>query len=280
VAEKVLPYDRNIVSQETGWWCGPASVQILLNSRGIRISESELANEIEALENPGRGDDRDGTDHIGLAARVLNRRLPEAKYAVVEMPNDPPTKAQRDTLRRNIIRSIDTGYGVIVNIVSPPNNRFRPTKGSTRFLYPQWGTIWHYVAVMGYDDDQDAYWVADPGFSPHGGWVTGDSLATLIPPKGYAYSAAKTVAAQPIPATIPPPLTSPATLLSWNRLGFGSDVLVVKELSEIGYAPALELLADFARSGSEQEAALARAILIHIERTNPVVLQDFLKGKQ
>lgn len=130
MTEKVLSYERPIVPQETGWWCGPASVQILLNARGVRVPEAELANEIEQLENPGRGDDRDGTDHISLAATVLNRRLPGAKYTVVEMPNDPPSKAQRDALRRNIIRSINAGYGVIANIVSPPGNRFKPAKGS------------------------------------------------------------------------------------------------------------------------------------------------------
>ena len=29
MAEKVLAYDRAIVPQETGWWCGPASVLML-----------------------------------------------------------------------------------------------------------------------------------------------------------------------------------------------------------------------------------------------------------
>ena len=38
--EKVLPYDHSIVPQETGYWCGPAATQVVLNSRGIYIAES------------------------------------------------------------------------------------------------------------------------------------------------------------------------------------------------------------------------------------------------
>ncbi|MGW8592562.1 hypothetical protein ACWGLC_12745 [Dietzia sp. NPDC055877] len=32
-------------------------------------------------------------------------------------------------------------------------------------------------------------WIADSGFSPYGYWCSHDQLATLVPPKGYAYPA-------------------------------------------------------------------------------------------
>lgn len=41
--EKVLAYDRSIVAQETGYWCGPAATQVVLNGRGIRRTEADLA---------------------------------------------------------------------------------------------------------------------------------------------------------------------------------------------------------------------------------------------
>ena len=44
--EKVLPYDHRIVPQETGYWCGPAATQVVLNSRGIFVEERVLAQEI------------------------------------------------------------------------------------------------------------------------------------------------------------------------------------------------------------------------------------------
>lgn len=61
--EKVLAYDRSIVAQETGYWCGPAATQVVLNGRGIRRTEADLARRM--------GTDTDGTDHIGLPAKVL-----------------------------------------------------------------------------------------------------------------------------------------------------------------------------------------------------------------
>ena len=39
--EMVLPYDHSIVPQETGYWCGPAATQVVLNSRGIYVAEKD-----------------------------------------------------------------------------------------------------------------------------------------------------------------------------------------------------------------------------------------------
>ncbi|SUE04894.1 C39 family peptidase [Prescottella equi] len=114
MTQKQLPYDRGIVRQETGYWCGPASAQVVLNSRGINVAEATLASDIGTTWN--------GTDFIGLIERVLDRRVPEANYTSVSMPNDPPTGAQKDRLWRDILRSVNAGWGVIVNIVAPPSN--------------------------------------------------------------------------------------------------------------------------------------------------------------
>jgi len=183
--EKILPYDRAIVGQETGWWCGPASTQVVLNSRGIVIAEATLAAEI--------GTHRGGTDHIGLIERVLDVRVPEARYTSVQMPNDPPTAAQREQLWRHLVQSIDAGWGVVMNWVAPPSNRPRGVRGSVSPNYPASRTTYHYVAAMGYyDGDGDpaarAVWIADSGFQPQGYWVSLEQCATLIPPKGYCYA--------------------------------------------------------------------------------------------
>ncbi|AGI61688.1 endolysin [Mycobacterium phage BTCU-1] len=203
MTERVLPYDRNIVPQETGWWCGPAATQVVLNSRGIIVPEATLANEIEQIENPGRGDDRDGTDYVGLIEQVLDRRVPEAKYTSVYMPNDPPTAAQREALWQNIVRSINAGWGVIMNWVAPPSNKPRGVKGSPNPKYSG-GTTYHYVACMGYDDTPGAraLWIADSGFQPFNYWISFDQAATLIPPKGYAYAATTATAPAPAPAPV------------------------------------------------------------------------------
>ncbi|WP_280471014.1 C39 family peptidase [Nocardia cyriacigeorgica] len=183
MTERVLPYERAIVAQETGYWCGPASAQTVLNSRGIHVAEADLAREIGTTWN--------GTDFVGLIERVLDRRVPEAGYTSVDMPHDPPTDAQKTRLWEHLVASIDAGWGVIANIVAPPSNYPRGVKGSVSPAYSG-GTVYHYIPVMGYDDDPAgrAVWVADSGFRPFGYWMSFDQLATLIPPKGYAYAAA------------------------------------------------------------------------------------------
>jgi predicted chitinase len=187
MTEKILPYDRTIVPQETGYWCGPASVQVVLNSLGIRVNEPDMARELRTH--------RGGTDWIGQFPAVLNKHT-GAGYFHVEMPNDPPRPEQKDRLWRDIVASINGGRGVIVNIVAPPSNYPRGVKGSVSPRY-NGGTVYHYMSVMGYDDaGARAVWIADSGFQPQGYWLAFDQLASLIPPKGYA--------AAPGPAVVEP----------------------------------------------------------------------------
>jgi predicted chitinase len=188
VTVKVLPYDRSIVPQEQPWDCGPASAQVVLNSRGIIASETDLIREIGTTVN--------GTDYVGLIERVLDVRVPDARYTSVYIDHDPATPGEKEALWRNLVRSIDAGYGVVMNWVSPPGNHPIGIKGSETPNYR--GTIYHYVPAMGYDDNpaQRAVWIADPGFRPFGYWVSFDQCASLIPPKGYAFADVSVPAAQ------------------------------------------------------------------------------------
>ena len=176
-----LDYRRDIVPQETPYWCGPASVQVILNSRGIDVSEPILAREL--------GTTTRGTDHVGLFPPVLRKYLPDSGFVVRQMPNDPPQLSQVGLLWEDLISSIDAGYGVIANIVAPPSNYPQGVNGSSSPLY-RGGTVYHYFCIMGYSDGaeegtQRAVWVADSGFSPFGYWMSFSQLASLIPPKGY-----------------------------------------------------------------------------------------------
>ncbi|MGV9744582.1 C39 family peptidase [Rhodococcus zopfii] len=198
--EKLLDYDRTIVPQETGYWCGPASVQVVLNSLGIRVAEKDMARELGTTVN--------GTNWIGSFPQVLNRYA-DAGYFVVEMPHDPPRAEQKERLWRDLVESINGGRGVIVNIVAPPSNYPRGVKGSQSPRYGG-GVVYHYMSVMGYDDaGARAVWIADSGFQPQGYWMAFDQLATLIPPKGYT--------AAPGPAT-PAPAPAPAAGLTAETL--------------------------------------------------------------
>lgn len=197
MTEKILPYDRAIVPQETGWWCGPASCQVVLNSLGIKVPEKTLMLELEKLEGNDGWDDRDGTDHISQVSRVLAARAGK-DYFYVNTPKDPMGSTEKENLWENLTRSINGGHGVVANIVAPVSNYPKPVLPSTIAPRYNGGTIYHYFSVMGYSDEGGfrKVWIADSGFSPYGYWMSFDQLATLIPPKGYA--------AAPGPASTPP----------------------------------------------------------------------------
>ncbi|RLL69355.1 C39 family peptidase [Streptomyces sp. Z26] len=158
--------------QETGYWCGPAATRIALSARVAPPSQSALAAQLGTTEA--------GTDHISQVTGVLNANLGTGWYETKEMPNDPPSQAQKDLLWNDVVLDIDNNYPLVTNIVAPPGNQ---PPG-----YPSDQTIYHYFSVIGYDDANRTVLIADP--ASFGGnqiyWLSFDQLATLIPPKGYA----------------------------------------------------------------------------------------------
>lgn len=183
--EVVLDFPRTQIVQDTFYNCGPASVQtIVAAATGRFYTESELGSKLRTTRN--------GTDWIGQFPSVINSLLPGADYKYVEMPHDPPNNPQKEALWDNLVSSIEAGYGVVANIVAPVSNYPRAVAPST--ISPSYGggTVYHYFAIMGYSSNGPRrVLVADSGFKPYVYWLSFDQLATLIPPKGYAYSQAK-----------------------------------------------------------------------------------------
>jgi hypothetical protein len=164
----VLQVDYQV--QETSYWCGPAATRIALSARGVNRSQADLAAEI--------GTHTGGTDCVGQITRVLGGYV--GWYETTEMPDDPPTQAQKDLLWNDIVTNINNGYPIVANIVAPPGNQ---PPG-----YPSDQTIYHYFTMIGYDDVEGTVLIADPAsFSGNQiYWLTFDQLSTLIPPKGYS----------------------------------------------------------------------------------------------
>ncbi|MBB3666357.1 MULTISPECIES: C39 family peptidase [Prauserella salsuginis group] len=166
--EVTLDVDYQV--QETSYWCGPAATRIALSAKGVQRSQADLAAEL--------GTHTGGTDHISQVTSVMNNYV--GGYATTEMPNDPPTQAQKDRLWNDIVTDINAGDAIVANIVAPPGNQ---PPG-----YPSDQTIYHYFTVVGYDDRNGTVQIADPasfsGYQMY--WLSFDQLASLIPPKGYS----------------------------------------------------------------------------------------------
>jgi len=174
-AKKVL--DVIWQGQQTGYWCGPGSTRMALTTRmgGAAPTQQTLATYL--------GTTTDGTDDISLVRGALNHYLSIDFYEAKYLP-DPPSQAERDLLKNDIVYDISRGYPIVANVVSG----WRPPG------YPG-GTIYHYVAVVGYDQSGELVLIADPAGDGAGGaswtsvprtyWISVEDLGTWIGGKGY-----------------------------------------------------------------------------------------------
>lgn len=164
--------------QETSYWCGPGSTRMALSTRmNSPPSQTQLATYMGTTEN--------GTDHVGLVAGALNHWLATSWFTSKSI-SDPPGPGQEALLKKDIVSHIGKeGYPLVANVVSG----WRPPG------YPG-GTIYHYVAIVGYDASGDEVMIADPAAAGAAGpgwnsvpktyWVSLHDLAVWIGGKGYA----------------------------------------------------------------------------------------------
>ncbi len=169
------------------YMCGPSAARMALSTRMANPpSQQELANYMGTTTN--------GTDYIGLVRGALDHYLNITAYRETDLTTDPPTQAQQDALKQDLVASIDAGYGLVANVVSG----WRPPG------YPASGTIYHYIALVGYDAYGAKVLVADPaatgcgdglcgnpssGFYnvPKSYWINTSDLGVWITPKGYTW---------------------------------------------------------------------------------------------
>ena len=173
-AARTLPYTWQ--GQSRYYYCGPAATRIALSARMSPPSQDTLAASL--------GTDTDGTDDAANVVATMNHFLNTTWYERKPV-SDPPTQAQRDLLKQDLVFDVDRGYAIVANVVSG----WRPPG------YPS-GTIYHYVAVVGYADNGDSAVIADPAGAGAGGssWsnvpktytISTWNLGTWIGMKAYA----------------------------------------------------------------------------------------------
>lgn len=190
-----IEYSRNQVAQDTVYNCGPASVQTIVQAvTGEFRTESEIGGKL--------GTHTGGTDYIGSFPDVLNGYIAGGQYRYTNVP-DYLDSAGKDVFWDRIKNSVNANHGVVVNVVAPPSNYPKAVSPSTISPAYSGGTVYHYFAVMGWEDEGGfrKVWVADSGFSPYGYWLSFDQLCSLVVPKGYAYSTADPVVTPEVSAS-------------------------------------------------------------------------------
>jgi hypothetical protein len=183
--KKVLSFTWQ--GEELYYYCGPSAARMALSVHQANPpSQQTLGGYMGTTSN--------GTDSISLVKGALDHYLNINSYNETDLPNDPPTQGQQDALKKDLVASIDAGYALVANVVSG----WRPP------FYPQSGTIYHYIALVGYDKSGDLVLVADPAATgcgdgycgspsssfynvPKSYWINTSDLGVWITPKGYTW---------------------------------------------------------------------------------------------
>jgi len=154
--------------QLRSYWCGPATLASLVQADKVEISQASAAKSLKTTTN---GTDwYQGTSGGYPMQKALDRYAPEGiAFSPVNLP-DGPTKAQKLAYKKRLVANISTyGQGIAGNAVEVPN-------GPHLNGHPN-RTIYHWVAVRGYDDGGETTRYADS--------VAGSSISWAAPVPRY-----------------------------------------------------------------------------------------------
>ena len=139
--------------QATQSWCSAASSRIALTARDRFPTQASLANSL-GLEGGS------GLQDPYAIARVLNNRLGIADRTQRYYFRQPAAGTLKTALRSRVVRSIDAGYPVVINMDRVDSDFF---------------SAGHYIAIVGYG--AGTYKIADPDRSSRNGvWRNDDDI--------------------------------------------------------------------------------------------------------
>lgn len=151
VAEKQIRLNVPEAVQETGWWCGPASLQMVLFYHGLNYSQSELAEMLNTSSVTG-------TEYEDLARvateLIFTRTGKSGKYQ--EVIFTPADNDYREAFEQRVIDDLESGDPVFASI----NNAQ---------MYHDVPDQVHQVVVYGIDMDAagqiETYYYLDPSYT-------------------------------------------------------------------------------------------------------------------
>ncbi|MCG5464369.1 C39 family peptidase [Micromonospora sp. MED01] len=160
-------------AQPNFYYCGPAATRNALSVQGKNINVDDMAKEMGTTEA--------GTNSINDITPVLNKETGKNDaYRSVEISTPDADAKQTDTLRADIVKTVDDGRAVVANIAGTSTD----TDGVSHSY--EGG---HYISVVGYRDNGDTVKIADsadPNIAAY--WISVEHLADWIATRGYATS--------------------------------------------------------------------------------------------
>ncbi|WP_433282054.1 C39 family peptidase [Micromonospora sp. CA-244673] len=163
--------DVRYEAQPNFYYCGPAATRNAISVLGKNIDVDAMAKEMGTTEN--------GTNSINDITPVLNKETGKS-YRSVEIKDGKADDKQTDTLRADIVRTVDDGRAVVANIAGTATD----IDGNTHSF--EGG---HYISVVGYRDGGKTVTIADsadPNMASYR--MSVDNLADWIATRGYSAS--------------------------------------------------------------------------------------------
>ncbi len=165
--------DVRYEAQPNFYFCGPAAARNALSVQGKNIDVHAMAKEMGTTEA--------GTNSINDITPVLNKETGASNaYKSVEISTPKADGKQTDTLRADVVKTVDAGRAVVANIAGTATD----TDGTTHSF--EGG---HYISVIGYRDDGHTVTIADsanPNTATYR--MSIDNLADWIATRGYSTS--------------------------------------------------------------------------------------------
>ncbi|MGV9809015.1 C39 family peptidase [Micromonospora chersina] len=163
--------DVRYEAQPNFYYCGPAATRNALSVLGKNIDVDAMAKEMGTTEN--------GTNSINDITPVLNKETGK-HYRSVEIKDGKADDKQTDTLRADIVRTVDDGRAVVANIAGTTTD----TDGNTHSF--EGG---HYISVVGYQNNGHTVTIADSANPNTASYrISVDNLADWIATRGYSAS--------------------------------------------------------------------------------------------
>ncbi|MCP3786347.1 C39 family peptidase [Micromonospora sp. A3M-1-15] len=163
--------DVRYEAQPNFYYCGPAAARNAISVLGKNIDVDAMAKEMGTTEN--------GTNSINDITPVLNKETGKT-YRSVEIKDGKADDKQTDTLRSDIVRTVDDGRAVVANIAGTATD----TDGNTHSF--EGG---HYISVVGYQDNGKTVTIADSANPNTASYrISVDNLADWIATRGYSAS--------------------------------------------------------------------------------------------
>jgi hypothetical protein len=158
-------------AQPNFYWCGPAAARNALSADGHDIAMADLAQQMGTTE--------EGTNSANDITAALNKVIGADKYHTTELAKPTVTAGQADTVKHDIVATIDDNRAVVANVAGTATD----TDGIDHSYDGG-----HYIAVNGYRDNGNQVLIADsanPDTAHY--WINTADLANWMATRGYSH---------------------------------------------------------------------------------------------